>query len=62
MDVNFHVELLTNDPLSRPFHNRQRKQPELEVCDILVNCTNYVSYHGFKQDPPLLSRVKGTPS
>lgn len=43
MDVNFHVELPTNDPLSRPFHNRQRKQPELEESDISVNCTNYVS-------------------
>ena len=43
MDVNFHVELVTNDPLSQPFHNRQTKEPELEVPDISVNCTNHVS-------------------
>lgn len=43
MDVNLHVELVTNDPLRQPFHNRQTKQAELEVPDISVNCTNHVS-------------------
>lgn len=43
MDVNFHVELVTNDPLRPPFHNRQTKAAELEVPDISVNCTNHVS-------------------
>lgn len=43
MDVNFHVELVTNDPLRQSLHNRQTKQPELEVPDISVNCTNHVS-------------------
>lgn len=42
MDVNLHVELLANDPLRQPFHNRQTEQPELEVADISVNCTNHV--------------------
>lgn len=42
MDVNLHVELLTNDPLRQPFYNRQTKQPELEVPGISVNCTNHV--------------------
>lgn len=43
MDVNFHVELVTNDPLRQPFHNRQTKQPALEGPDISANCTNHVS-------------------